>query len=87
MRGCAVDIRCMGVEHALRMMVILLDIADQKRQDFVNYSLKEKPSRAVARFHSNSKVGTISRALQSAMFIGCTLQPVQRTTGERLDLY
>ena len=34
MRGCAVDIRCMGVEHALRMMVILLDITDLKRQDF-----------------------------------------------------
>ena len=34
MRGCAVDIRCMGVEHALRMMTILLDMADTNRRDF-----------------------------------------------------
>ena len=34
MKCCAVNIRCMGVEHALRMMVILLDITDLKRQDF-----------------------------------------------------
>ena len=42
MRGCAVDIRCAGVEHALRMMVILLDIADQKRQDFDELFLERK---------------------------------------------
>ena len=42
MRGCAVDIRCMGVEHALRMMVILLDIADQKRQEFDELFLERK---------------------------------------------
>ena len=42
MRGCAVDIRCMGVEHALRMMVILLDIADQKRQDFDELFLERR---------------------------------------------
>ena len=42
MKGCAVDIRCMGVEHALRMMVILLDIADQKRQDFDELFLERK---------------------------------------------
>ena len=42
MRGYAVDIRCMGVEHALRMMVILLDIADQKKQDFDELFLERK---------------------------------------------
>ena len=42
MRGCAVDIRCMGVEHALRMMVILLDITDLKRQDFDELFLERK---------------------------------------------
>ena len=42
MRGCAVDIRCIGVEHALRMMVILLDIADQKKQYFDELFLERK---------------------------------------------
>jgi hypothetical protein len=30
------------VEHALRMMVILLDIADQKRQDFDELFLERR---------------------------------------------
>ena len=34
MKGCAVDIRCAGVEQALRYMTILIDIADQKKQEF-----------------------------------------------------
>jgi len=34
MRGCAVDIRCIGIEHALRMMIILLDMADTNKRDF-----------------------------------------------------
>ncbi|MBO7417944.1 MAG: hypothetical protein J6U14_03305 [Bacteroidaceae bacterium] len=34
MRGCAVDIRCAGVEQALRYMVILLDMSDQNHRDF-----------------------------------------------------
>ncbi len=34
MTGCAVDIRCMGQEHAIRMMTILLDIADVRKEDF-----------------------------------------------------
>ena len=42
MRGCAVDIRCIGVEHALRMMVILLDIADQKKQYFDELILERR---------------------------------------------
>ena len=32
--GCAVDIRCMGVEQALRYANILLDIADGTKRDF-----------------------------------------------------
>ena len=32
--GCAVDIRCMGPEHMIRMAGILLDIADGTKRDF-----------------------------------------------------
>ena len=32
--GCAVDIRCAGVEQAIRYTAILLDIADEWEQDF-----------------------------------------------------
>ena len=32
--GCAVDIRCAGVEQAIRYAAILLDIADEWKQDF-----------------------------------------------------
>ena len=32
--GCAVDIRCVGVEQALRYANILLDIADGTKRDF-----------------------------------------------------
>ena len=32
--GCAVDIRVDGIEQALRYAVILLDIADESKQDF-----------------------------------------------------
>ena len=32
--GCAVDIRCIGVEKALRYANILLDIADGTKRDF-----------------------------------------------------
>ena len=32
--GCAVDIRCIGIEQALRYAVILLDYADESRQDY-----------------------------------------------------
>ena len=32
--GCAVDIRCAGVEQAIRYATILLDIADEWKQDF-----------------------------------------------------
>ena len=32
--GCAVDIRCAGVEQAIRYATILLDIADEWKQDY-----------------------------------------------------
>ena len=42
MKGCAVDIRCAGVEQALRYMTILIDIADQKKQDFDELLLERR---------------------------------------------
>ncbi|MBE6290315.1 MAG: DUF882 domain-containing protein [Bacteroidaceae bacterium] len=42
MRGCAVDIRCMGIEHALRMMVILIDMADTNHRDFDELYLERR---------------------------------------------
>ena len=32
--GCAVDIRCTGIEQALRYAVILMDYADETQQDY-----------------------------------------------------
>jgi len=32
--GCAVDIRCAGIEQAIRYAAILLDTADDWKQDF-----------------------------------------------------
>ena len=32
--GCAVDIRCVGVEQAIRYATILLDTADEWKQDY-----------------------------------------------------
>ena len=32
--GCAVDIRCVGIEQAIRYAAILQDIADEWKQDF-----------------------------------------------------
>ena len=32
--GCAVDIRCVGVEQAMRYAVILMDYADETMQDY-----------------------------------------------------
>jgi len=42
MTGCAVDIRCAGVEQALRYMTILIDIADQKKQEFDELFLEKR---------------------------------------------
>ncbi len=44
MRGCAVDIRCAGVEQALRYMVILLDMSDQNHRDFDELILERRKS-------------------------------------------
>ena len=44
MKGCAVDIRCAGVEQALRYMTILIDIADQKKQEFDEIFLERRGS-------------------------------------------
>jgi len=42
--GCAVDIRCAGVEEALRKMVILLDISDGKHQTFDELIMERRRS-------------------------------------------
>ena len=42
MKGCAVDIRCAGKEQAIRYMCLLLDIADQKKQDFDELFLERR---------------------------------------------
>ena len=34
--GCAVDIRCMGKDQAIRYACILLDIADEKKKDLAS---------------------------------------------------
>ena len=44
MKGCAADIRCAGVEQAIRYMAILIDIADQKKQDFDELFLEKRGS-------------------------------------------
>jgi uncharacterized protein YcbK (DUF882 family) len=40
--GCAVDIRCMGPEHQIRMASILLDIADGSKRDFDELILEKR---------------------------------------------
>ena len=40
--GCAVDIRCLGPEHMIRMAGILLDIADGTKQDFDELILEKR---------------------------------------------
>lgn len=40
--GCAVDIRCMGPEHQIRMAGILLDIADGTHRDFDELILERR---------------------------------------------
>ena len=41
--GCAVDIKCLGIEQALRYAVILLDIADGTRRDFDELLIEHSP--------------------------------------------
>ena len=42
--GCAVDIRCIGIEQALRYAAILLDIADLNREDYDELLVEQKGS-------------------------------------------
>ena len=42
--GCAVDIRCIGMEQALRYAAILLDISDMGREDFDELLIEQKRS-------------------------------------------
>ena len=44
--GCAVDIRCAGIEQALRYATTLLDISDESKEDF-DELLIEKSSRSI----------------------------------------
>ena len=41
--GCAADIKCLGIEQALRYAVILLDISDNAREDFDELLLERSP--------------------------------------------
>ena len=41
--GCAVDIKCLGIEQALRYAVILLDIDDGTRRDFDELLIEHSP--------------------------------------------
>ena len=45
--GCAVDIRCAGIEQALRYAVILMDYADESRSGryWVHFAVKPKDNR------------------------------------------
>ncbi len=42
--GCAVDIRCIGMEQALRYAAILLDISDMSREDFDELLIEQRRS-------------------------------------------
>ena len=44
--GCAVDIRCMGIEQALRYATTLLDISDESGEDF-DELLIEKSAKSI----------------------------------------
>ena len=40
--GCAVDIRCIGIEQALRYAAILLDISDLNNEDYDELLIEQK---------------------------------------------
>ena len=42
--GCAVDIRCVGMEQALRYAAILLDISDLNNEDYDELLIEQKGS-------------------------------------------
>lgn len=41
--GCAVDIKCLGIEQAIRYATILLDIADGTKRDFDELLIERSP--------------------------------------------
>ena len=41
--GCAADIRCLGIEQALRYATILLDISDESREEFDELLIERSP--------------------------------------------
>ena len=41
--GCAVDIRCLGIEQVLRYATTLLDISDESKEDFDELLLERSP--------------------------------------------
>ena len=42
--GCAVDIRCIGMEQAFRYAAILLDISDMSREDYDELLIEQRRS-------------------------------------------
>ena len=40
--GCAVDIRCVGIEQAIRYATLLLDISDLNHEDFDELIIERK---------------------------------------------
>ena len=44
--GCAVDIRCIGIEQAIRYASILLDIADGSKRDYDELYIERSPKGA-----------------------------------------
>ena len=40
--GCAVDIRCVGIEQAIRYATLLLDISDLNKEDFDELLIEQK---------------------------------------------
>ena len=44
--GCAVDIRCIGIEQAIRYASILLDIADGTKRDYDELLIERSPKGA-----------------------------------------
>ena len=40
--GCAVDIRCVGIEQAIRYATLLLDISDLNHEDFDELLIEQK---------------------------------------------
>ncbi len=70
--GCAVDIRCVGIEQALRYATILLDISDMNSEDYdellieqkghsywIHFAVKPSCNRRRTNFHKMKKPGCL----------------------------